>query len=119
MVAALAAAYPIARDTFAQADEILGFRLSALCFSGPIEELTDTRNAQPAILTASIAALRALQAERPGLAAPCFVAGHSLGEYSALVAARRWNRTLSAETRAGIDGASRRVASAAWPLSCD
>jgi [acyl-carrier-protein] S-malonyltransferase len=87
MGAALAAAYPIARDTFAQADEILGFRLSALCFSGPIEELTDTRNAQPAILTASIAALRALQAERPGLAAPCFVAGHSLGEYSALVAA--------------------------------
>jgi [acyl-carrier-protein] S-malonyltransferase len=87
MAAALAAAYPVARDTFAQADEILGFPLSALCFSGPIEELTDTRNAQPAILTASIAALRALQTERPDLDAPSFVAGHSLGEYSALVAA--------------------------------
>ncbi len=78
---------PVARDVFAQADEILGFRLSELCFAGPGEDLTDTRNAQPAILTTSIAALRVMQTERPDLAEPCFVAGHSLGEYSALVAA--------------------------------
>ncbi len=84
---ALSAALPIARATFAEADEILGFSLSALCFEGPADLLTDTRNAQPAILTTSIAALRAVQAERPDLAQPCFVAGHSLGEYSALVAA--------------------------------
>jgi [acyl-carrier-protein] S-malonyltransferase len=87
MGAALSAALPIARATFAEADEILGLTLSALCFEGPADLLTDTRNAQPAILTTSIAALRAVQAERPDLAQPCFVAGHSLGEYSALVAA--------------------------------
>jgi len=84
---ALVAAYPVARDTFAEADEILGFALSAVCFAGPGEVLTDTRNAQPAILTASIAAWRALHAARPELAGPCCVAGHSLGEYSALVVA--------------------------------
>jgi [acyl-carrier-protein] S-malonyltransferase len=87
MGVALVEAHPIARDTFAEADELLGFRLSELCFAGPGEELTDTRNAQPAILTTSIATLRVLQAERPGLPDPSFVAGHSLGEYSALVAA--------------------------------
>ncbi len=87
MGAALAATYVVARDTFAQADEILGFPLSELCFTGPSDDLTDTRNAQPAILTTSIAALRVIQTERPDLAEPCFVAGHSLGEYSALVAA--------------------------------
>ena len=87
MGAALAETYAVARDIFAQADEILGFRLSELCFAGPSDDLTDTRNAQPAILTTSMAALRVLQAERPDLAEPCFVAGHSLGEYSALVAA--------------------------------
>jgi [acyl-carrier-protein] S-malonyltransferase len=87
MGATLAAAAPAARDTFAEADAILGFPLSDLCFNGPADLLTDTRHAQPAILTASIAALRALQAARPDLPAPCFVAGHSLGEYSALVAA--------------------------------
>jgi [acyl-carrier-protein] S-malonyltransferase len=84
---ALVEAYPVARATFADADEILGFALSAVCFGGPGDVLTDTRNAQPAILTASVAAWRALHAARPELAGPCCVAGHSLGEYSALVAA--------------------------------
>jgi [acyl-carrier-protein] S-malonyltransferase len=83
---ALAETYPIARETFAEADEILGFALSALCFEGPAESLTETTNAQPAILTTSVAALRALRAARPELPAPCCTAGHSLGEYSALVA---------------------------------
>ena len=84
---ALAQAYRVARDTFAEADEILGFPLSRLCFEGPAEVLTDTRNAQPALLVTAIAALRALQWARPDLPPPLYVAGHSLGEYSALVAA--------------------------------
>ncbi len=84
---ALADAYPVARETYAEADAILGFPLSELCFEGPAETLTETTNAQPAILTTSIAAWRALHAARPDLPAPCCVAGHSLGEYSALVAA--------------------------------
>ena len=75
-----------ARLTFAEADRILGFPLSDLCFRGPAEILTETSNAQPAILTASVAALRALQAARPDSLQPAFLAGHSLGEYSALVA---------------------------------
>ncbi|MEJ5198523.1 MAG: ACP S-malonyltransferase, partial [Anaerolineae bacterium] len=85
---ALAQRYPPARATFAEADAILGFDLARLCFEGPADTLTDTRNAQPAILTTSIAALRILQQERPDLPPPAYVAGHSLGEYSALVAAR-------------------------------
>lgn len=84
---ALAEAFPVARETFATADAILGFPLSELCFGGPAERLTETSNAQPAILTTSIAAWRALHAARPDLSPPCCVAGHSLGEYSALVAA--------------------------------
>jgi [acyl-carrier-protein] S-malonyltransferase len=76
-----------ARQVFAEADRILGVPLSDLCFHGPAETLTETFNAQPAILTASIAALRALQAARPNFPQPAFLAGHSLGEYSALVAA--------------------------------
>jgi [acyl-carrier-protein] S-malonyltransferase len=78
-------AYPEARAVYEEADAALGFALSKLCFEGPVEELTLTANAQPAILATSIAALRVLAKEtdlRPGL-----VAGHSLGEYSALVAA--------------------------------
>jgi [acyl-carrier-protein] S-malonyltransferase len=83
MGAALAQAYPEARAVFAEADAALGFSLSKLCFEGPVEELTLTANAQPAILATSIAALRALGPDpKPGV-----VAGHSLGEYSALVAA--------------------------------
>jgi [acyl-carrier-protein] S-malonyltransferase len=83
---ALSQAYSIARLTFDEADDILSFRLSELCFAGPAETLTDTRNAQPAILVTSIAALRVWQAEHPELPAPCCLAGHSLGEYTALVA---------------------------------
>jgi [acyl-carrier-protein] S-malonyltransferase len=86
--------FPASRAVFEEADEVLGFALSRLCFEGPAEALTATENAQPALLATSVAVLAALgwgsQAgakEAPGLA-PAFVAGHSLGEYSALVAAR-------------------------------
>lgn len=80
--------FPAAKAVFDEADDALGFRLSKLCFEGPIEDLNLTENTQPAILTASIAAERVLTpllAER-GLSAS-FAAGHSLGEYSAHVAA--------------------------------
>lgn len=77
--------YPVARELFEQADKILGFALSQLCFTGPENVLTDTINAQPALLTHSIAALRVIQSIKKET--PAFVAGHSLGEYSALVAA--------------------------------
>ena len=80
----LADNYPVARRTFEEADEALGYRLSALCFEGPEEQLKLTEITQPAILTASVAAWRVLQEK--GLK-PDFVAGHSLGEYSAHVAA--------------------------------
>ena len=83
---ALAQSSPAARRTFAEADEVLGFSLSALCWDGPEAELTDTVNAQPALLTCSIAALRALH-ERVGEFTPAVVAGHSMGEITALVAA--------------------------------
>src|SRR5499426_2489740 len=75
---------PTARAAFDEADRALGFDLSGLCFNGPEEDLQLTANTQPAILTASIAAFRAISEE--GFK-PDFVAGHSLGEYSALVAA--------------------------------
>src|SRR5215467_951379 len=81
----LAHDFPAARAVFEQADSALGMNLSRLCFEGPEEELRLTANTQPAILTTSIAALRALQAECA--LAPALAAGHSLGEYSALVAA--------------------------------
>jgi [acyl-carrier-protein] S-malonyltransferase len=81
----LAEKYTAAREVFAEADDALGFSLSRLCFEGTAEELQLTENTQPAILTTSIATLRALAAE--GFPAPEWVAGHSLGEYSALVAA--------------------------------
>jgi [acyl-carrier-protein] S-malonyltransferase len=83
---ALADTYPTARDVFAQADQALGFALSTLCFEGPESELTDTINQQPALLTTSIAVLRAIEQHAPRIR-PDFVAGHSLGEFSALVAA--------------------------------
>src|SRR5438046_1840959 len=79
----LAETYPAARAVFEEADAALGFSISALCFNGPAEDLQLTENTQPAILTVSVAALRAMEAE--GFPAPDFVAGHSLGEYSALV----------------------------------
>lgn len=74
-----------ARAVFDQADELLGFSLSQLCFSGPEEALIDTINQQPAIFTTSVATWHWLQAS--GWETPAFVAGHSLGEFSALVAA--------------------------------
>jgi [acyl-carrier-protein] S-malonyltransferase len=87
MARALCEAFPSARARFQEADDALGFPLSKLCFEGPLEELTLTKHAQPAILTASIAALTALREAQPNLPLPSFAAGHSLGEYSALVAA--------------------------------
>jgi [acyl-carrier-protein] S-malonyltransferase len=88
MGADLYAKYPSARAVFEEVDETLGFPLSQLCFKGPEEELIQTINVQPAVLTVSIACLRAAQeASGDGLLAPAFVAGHSLGEYTALVAA--------------------------------
>ena len=82
----VAAAFPVARDTFAEADELAGQRLSQLCFEGPAETLNQTRNTQPAIFVTSIAILRALQSTLPG-AGPLMVAGHSFGQITALVAA--------------------------------
>jgi [acyl-carrier-protein] S-malonyltransferase len=81
----LAQAYAIARDTFAEADDVLGFSLSSLCFEGPEEKLNDTINTQPALFVASLATLRVLQSEGWAVT-PAFAAGHSLGEYSALTA---------------------------------
>lgn len=83
---ALASAFRVARDTFAEADEALGESLSRLIWEGPEQALSLTENTQPAILAASVAAFRVLESE--GLASDAaFVAGHSLGEYSAHVAA--------------------------------
>ncbi len=79
----LAEKFAIARQTFEEADEALGYKLSQLCFEGPEEKLRMTEITQPAILTVSIAALRVLESQIPK---PAFVAGHSLGEYSAHVA---------------------------------
>jgi [acyl-carrier-protein] S-malonyltransferase len=78
-----------ARVIFEQADEVLGFPLSRLCFEGPEDELRQTINAQPALVATSIACLRAVQETSAGdrLPPPTFVAGHSLGEYTALAAA--------------------------------
>lgn len=87
MARALVDRYPAAAEAMAEADDVLGFGLSTLCFEGPEETLTDTINAQPALLAASVAVLRALDQALPGLPAPVAVAGHSMGEYSALVAA--------------------------------
>ncbi len=84
---ALAEAYPAARAVFDEVDEALGEKLSALIWDGAIEDLTLTQNAQPALMATSLAALRALEAEGISLDSVAFVAGHSLGEYSALAAA--------------------------------
>jgi [acyl-carrier-protein] S-malonyltransferase len=81
---ALADKYAAARRVFEEADEALGFAISRLCFEGPDDQLKMTENTQPALLTVSIAAFEVLRGE--GIA-PDYVAGHSLGEYSALVAA--------------------------------
>jgi [acyl-carrier-protein] S-malonyltransferase len=83
---AWAEGHEAAQQAFAEADAALGESLSTLCFEGPESELQLTRNTQPTILAASVAILRALRAAAPALAPVC-LAGHSLGEYSALVAA--------------------------------
>src|SRR6266850_2651969 len=80
----LADNYPVAKQTFDEADEALGYKISQLCFEGPEDKLKLTEITQPAILTTSIAAYRVLQEKG---VTPSFVAGHSLGEYSAHVAA--------------------------------
>jgi len=87
MERALASASPEAARVFEDADRALGFSISALCFEGPASELVLTKHTQPAIVTASIAVLAAIRAAHPNLPTPEFAAGHSLGEYSALVAA--------------------------------
>src|SRR6266702_3399216 len=81
----LAGNFPAARLVFEEADAALGFALTEICFNGTAEQLQLTENTQPAILATSIAVLRAMESE--GFATPEFVAGHSLGEYTALVAA--------------------------------
>jgi [acyl-carrier-protein] S-malonyltransferase len=97
----LAETQPVARQVFEEADRVLGIRLSSLCFEGPDEELRLTVNTQPAILTSSIAALRALEARG---ARADFVAGHSLGEYTALVAAGslKFDDALGAVRKRGL-----------------
>jgi len=92
----LAESFPAAKQVFEEADEALGFALSDLCFNGPAEQLQLTENTQPAILATSIAALRAMQSQ--AFPAPAFVAGHSLGEYSALVAANALSLTEAVKT---------------------
>jgi len=91
----LAEKYPIARQTFEEADEALGFKLSQVCFEGPEEQLRLTEITQPAILTTSVAAWRVL--DQKGIK-PSFVAGHSLGEYSAHVAAGTLSFTDGVQT---------------------
>jgi [acyl-carrier-protein] S-malonyltransferase len=85
MGAELAQNFPVARDTFNEADQALGFSLSKLCFEGPEDDLRLTTNTQPAMVTAAIAAMRVFESEFQ--ITPVVTAGHSLGEYSALVAA--------------------------------
>lgn len=84
---ALHDASPAAREVFERADRALGWSLTRLCFEGPEAELTLTANTQPAIVTVSIATLAAIREALPDIGPPAFAAGHSLGEYSALVAA--------------------------------
>ena len=83
----LAEAYPAARAVFAEVDDALSDNLSDLIWNGEADQLQLTQNAQPALMATSIAALRALEAEGIGLSSAAYVAGHSLGEYSALCAA--------------------------------
>ncbi|MEO1494328.1 MAG: ACP S-malonyltransferase [Pseudomonadota bacterium] len=83
----LAEAYPVARAVFDEVDAALGESLSALIWEGSQDDLTLTANAQPALMATSLAAMRALEAEGVAVDAAAFVAGHSLGEYSALAAA--------------------------------
>ncbi|MCC1480400.1 ACP S-malonyltransferase [Roseibaca sp. Y0-43] len=94
---ALADTYPAAKDVFQEVDDALGESLSALIWEGDIAELTLTANAQPALMATSLATLRALQAEGVAITDAAFVAGHSLGEYSALAAAEALSVTDAAK----------------------
>lgn len=87
MGADLAERFPEAKAVFEQADQILGVSLSDLCFNGPAEDLNDTLNTQPALYVMGVAVLRVLQVALPTPPRPAFVAGHSLGEFTALTAA--------------------------------
>src|SRR5271167_2531813 len=91
----LSALYPVARETFDEADAALGYKLSQLCFEGPEDKLKLTEITQPAILTVSVAAWRVLQSKA---VVPSYVAGHSLGEYSAHVAAGTLSFTDAVQT---------------------
>jgi [acyl-carrier-protein] S-malonyltransferase len=93
MGADLIKTFPEAEATFALADEVLGFSLSSLCFNGPAEQLNDTLNTQPALYVMGIALLRVLSAAFEDELRPVFVAGHSLGEFTALTAAGALNFT--------------------------
>jgi len=83
----LAEIYPVVKQTFHEADEILNINISKTCWEGPEDQLNDTINTQPALLVHSVAVLRAFQEKMPGFQ-PLYVAGHSMGEVSALVAAK-------------------------------
>ena len=87
MTQALAEAYPSAAEAFRAADDMLGYSLSDLCFNGPQEKLDETVYTQPALFVAGVATLRAINEALGSDAAPAYVAGHSLGEFTALVAA--------------------------------
>ena len=92
---ALYAALPAVRELYDRADAVLGFPLSRLCFAGPEDELNRTVNAQPALLVTSLAHLMALHDRGLAVHAPLLVAGHSLGEYTALLAAGAWSLTTA------------------------
>ncbi|WP_040488976.1 ACP S-malonyltransferase [Fulvimarina pelagi] len=94
---ALHDAYPESRDVFAEVDEALGEKLSSLIFQGPIETLTLTANAQPALMAVSLATIRALESEGFSVTDAAYAAGHSLGEYSALAATRALTVTDTAK----------------------
>lgn len=87
MGADLAEAYPVVRAVFDEADERLGFSLSTLCFEGPADALNDTINTQPALFVMGVALFRLLRERLGATFSPAFLAGHSLGEYTALAAA--------------------------------
>src|SRR6202142_3069332 len=114
---ALAANFPVAQAVFSEVDDALGDKLSAIIFEGPADKLTLTENAQPALMAMSLAAIHVLEQEA-GLDLKRdaqFVAGHSLGEYSALAAAgtftladtARLVRTRGAATRKAVTGGAR------------
>jgi len=88
--------FAVARRIFEEADDALHFSISRLCFEGSVEELQLTENTQPAILAVSVAVLRTIESE--GFPAPAYVAGHSLGEYSSLVAARSLSLSQAIQT---------------------